>query len=65
MKLFPSTKKMRNAKEHFIKLSKEIVDEHVKAFDPDNPRDYIDSYLQEAYELDKAGVVHTFTSKII
>jgi len=61
MKLFPSTKRIRKARDLFRKLSKEIVDDHVKTFDPENLRDYIDGYLYQAHKLNKTGTDHTFT----
>lgn len=65
MKLFRSTKRIREAREFFRKIAKEIIDEHVKTYDPNNLRDYIDGYLQHAYELEKNGEEHSFTSEIL
>lgn len=64
MKLFPSTKKARKAKEIYFEVIKGIVDDHIKTFDPDNLRDYIDGYLHQAQKLENSGETnHSFTSK--
>ena len=65
MKLLPSTERIRKAREFFRKTAKEIINEHVKTYDPNNLRDYIDSYLHHANELDKRGEKHSFTSKFL
>ena len=65
MKFFPSTKKIRKAREIFRKVIEEIVQNHVETFNPDDLRDYIDGYLYEAYKLNKSGEKHSFTSKFL
>lgn len=64
MKLLSSTKKIRKSKETYFEVMKGIVDDHIKTFDPDSLRDYIDAYLQQAQKLESSGETnHSFTSK--
>lgn len=63
MKLFPSARRLNKAKALYKKIIKKIIDDHVKTFDPNNLRDYVDGYLSQASKLNESQEEHTFTMK--
>ncbi|KFM81413.1 Cytochrome P450 2C20, partial [Stegodyphus mimosarum] len=57
MKLFPSSEKLHRGRHLLKKTVDAIVDEHIKTFDPNYLRDYVDCYLNQMEILKKSGDV--------
>lgn len=55
MHVLPWAAEVRQSRIFLRKLVEEIIEEHVRNFDPNNLHDYVDSYLYEMDKLRKSG----------
>ncbi|GIY29453.1 cytochrome P450 2F3 [Caerostris darwini] len=53
--LLPRGSDVREDRAFMKKIASDIIDEHVRTFDPNNLRDYVDSYLNERKNLEEKG----------
>ncbi|GIX83314.1 hypothetical protein CEXT_531751 [Caerostris extrusa] len=51
--LLPWGSDVREDRAFMKKIASDIIDEHVRTFDPNNLRDYVDSYLNEIKNLEE------------
>lgn len=67
MYLRPWSSKVRFGRSFLKQTVQSIIDDHVRTFDPNNLRDYVDSYLFDREKLMKSGQLQgsSFTSKEI
>lgn len=65
IRVLPWATEVRQSRNFLRKMVEGIIEEHVRNFDPNNLRDYVDSYLFEMEKLKKSGQLQgsSFTSE--
>ncbi|XP_015905321.2 cytochrome P450 18a1 isoform X1 [Parasteatoda tepidariorum] len=61
MRLMPWSAKVREGRQFLKKTVQNLIEEHIRTFDPKNLRDYVDSYLYEIEKLKKNGQLEKST----